>query len=833
MKLKYNFLVICFLVTTATLFSQSIPSPQSFLGYNIGEKFSRHHQIVDYFKALQKADSSSIVLEKYGDTYEGRELMLAFISSPQNIEKLQLIKQNNLTIAGLLKGKLAPLQKELPTIVWLSYNVHGNEPSSSEAAMLTAYELLNPSKPQVKEWLKNTVVIIDPCLNPDGRDRYINWYNTTVGKNYNPDPQSREHFEPYPQGRTNHYNFDLNRDWAWQTQIETQQRIKKYMEWMPHVHVDFHEQGYNDPYYFAPAAQPMHNIITPWQKELQTEIGKNHSKYFDEQGWLYFTKQIFDLFYPSYGDTYPTYNGSVGMTYEQGGIGAGLGVKTNSDEILTLKDRALHHFTTSLSTIEVASKNANKIVDEFKKYFTDNNAGKNIEYKAYIVTSNDENKIKAVAELLIANGINYGISTAKVSALNYANNATESIQYKKYTLAVTAQQPRGALATVLFEPKSKLNDSATYDITAWSIPYVYGVDGFAVKENIEIEKSSYNSAITSVTSNYGVVFPYTNINSAKCLAYLLKNNVKVRTATKPFTIDNKNYAAGTLIVLKNANANVDWLSIANTAANLYNIQPASVLTGFVQKGSDFGSADVKLIKAPNVALLTGEEVNQHAAGEVWSLFDNQLSYPVSLINADKIASIDLKKYNVIIMPDGNYKTLNEKSNIEKLKDFVRNGGRVVAIQEAVNVLAQSNEFGIKNKVDEHTEDSGYTALHKYENRERDYLPNNIPGAIYKVELDNSHPLAYGYDNNYYTLKLDANIYEFLKEGWNVGVLKKANYVAGFTGFKVANKLKDGTLFGAIEMGNGSITFLADDPLFRLFWENGKLLFANAVFMTGN
>lgn len=833
MKLKYNFLVICFLVTTATLFSQSIPSPQSFLGYNIGEKFSRHHQIVDYFKALQKADSSSIVLEKYGDTYEGRELMLAFISSPQNIEKLQLIKQNNLTIAGLLKGKLAPLQKELPTIVWLSYNVHGNEPSSSEAAMLTAYELLNPSKPQVKEWLKNTVVIIDPCLNPDGRDRYINWYNTTVGKNYNPDPQSREHFEPYPQGRTNHYNFDLNRDWAWQTQIETQQRIKKYMEWMPHVHVDFHEQGYNDPYYFAPAAQPMHNIITPWQKELQTEIGKNHSKYFDEQGWLYFTKQIFDLFYPSYGDTYPTYNGSVGMTYEQGGIGAGLGVKTNSDEILTLKDRALHHFTTSLSTIEVASKNANKIVDEFKKYFTDNNAGKNIEYKAYIVTSNDENKIKAVAELLIANGINYGTSTAKVSALNYVNNATESIQYKKYTLAVTAQQPRGALATVLFEPKSKLNDSATYDITAWSIPYVYGVDGYAVKENIEIEKSSYNSTITSVTSNYGVVFPYTNINSAKCLAYLLKNNVKVRTATKPFTIDNKNYAAGTLIVLKNANANVDWLSIANTAANLYNIQPASVSTGFVQKGSDFGSADVKLIKAPNVALLTGEEVNQHAAGEVWSLFDNQLNYPVSLINADKIASIDLKKYNVIIMPDGNYKTLSEKSNIEKLKDFVRNGGRVVAMQEAVNVLAQSNEVGIKNKVDEHTEDSGYTALHKYENRERDYLPNNIPGAIYKVELDNSHPLAYGYDNNYYTLKLDANIYEFLKEGWNVGVLKKANYVAGFTGFKVANKLKDGTLFGAIEMGNGSITFLADDPLFRLFWENGKLLFANAVFMSGN
>ena len=827
MKHKLSILFILLFIGF-NLIAQSTTSPESFFGYKVGSKFTRHHQVLDYFKALAKTDSSKIKLEKYGETYEGRELMLAYISSAENIANLKNIQENNLALVNNSTFKIQ--NSKLPTIVWLSYNVHGNEPASTEAAMLTAYELLNPSKKDVNEWLQNTIVIIDPCLNPDGRDRYVNWYNTTVGKNFNTDAQSREHQEVYPQGRTNHYNFDLNRDWAWQTQIETQHRIKKYMEWMPHIHVDFHEQGYNDPYYFAPAAEPMHNVITPWQKELQTKIGKNHSKYFDENGWLYFTKQIFDLFYPSYGDTYPTYNGSVGMTYEQGGIGAGLGVNTNTNEVLTLTERVQHHLTTSLSTIEIASKNAKQIIDEFKQYFNSNLVNNTL-YQTYVVTSDDENKIKAVTNLLSSNGISYGkANTLASSGFNYATTKTESIVLKKYSIAVSTHQARGNMVTVLFEPNSKLNDSATYDITAWSVPYVYGVDAYAVKNNLTINNPLLENSIKNVTSSYGFVLPYTSFNGSKLIAYLLKNNIKVRIASKPFTIDNKTYNAGTAIVLKTGNTNNDWVKTVNDAAKKFNIQPVTVSTGFVEKGSDFGSADVKLINAPKVALLTGTEVNANAAGEVWSLFDNQLEYPISLINADRIGSLNLKKYDVIIMPDGGYKSLNDKANIEKLKDFVKSGGRLIAIQDAVNTLAQTNDFGIKNKADETPNDSGYALLHKYENRERDFLPSNIPGAIYKVELDNTHPLAYGYDKTYYTLKLDANIYEFMKDGWNVGVFKESNYVAGFRGFKVGNKLKDGTLFGTTEMGNGSVVFLADNPLFRLFWENGKQLFCNAVFM---
>src|SRR3954470_12303725 len=339
-------------------------SPQQFLGYPVGTHFTPCYKIDEYFKAVASAKPNMVKVEKYGQTYEGRDLMLAYIGLPENLQRLEEIRKNNLRLTGMLKDGVAPQITGIPAILWLSYNVHGNEPSSSEAAMLTLYTLVSDSNTQTKDWLKNLIVIIDPIENPDGRDRYVNWYNSAVSTQYNADPQAREHREPWPQGRTNHYNFDLNRDWAWETQLETQERLKKYQEWMPQVHVDFHEQGYNAPYYFAPAAEPYHEVITQWQRDFQVTVGKNNAKYFDQNGWLYFTRERFDLFYPSYGDTYPLYSGAIGMTYEQGGISAGLGIRTQDDDTLTLVDRTLHHYTTSIATIETVSKNTDSLISE-------------------------------------------------------------------------------------------------------------------------------------------------------------------------------------------------------------------------------------------------------------------------------------------------------------------------------------------------------------------------------------------------------------------------------------------------------------------------------------
>ncbi len=816
--------------------AQNAPSPEQFLGYKIGEHYTPHYKILEYFKAVSEARPGMVKIQQYGVTNEGRPLEVAFVALPENLKKLEDIRKNNLRLSGMLKDGVLPQTDGAPAIVWLSYNIHGNEPSSSETAMMTLFALVDDDNAQTKEWLKNTVIVIDPCLNPDGRERYVNWFNQMVGSAANADPQSREHHEPWPGGRVNHYNFDLNRDWAWQTQLETQQRLKLYNDWLPEIHADYHEQGVNNPYYFAPAAEPYHDVITPWQREFQVEVGRNNAKYFDRNGWLYFTKEEFDLFYPAYGDTYPLYNGSIGMTYEQAGnASGGLSVIMDDEDTLALADRALHHFTTSMSLIEIASQKAGRLVTEFKQFFDDNENALGAEYKTYVLTAKDENQLQAVATLLTRNGIAYGsISANSFQGYNYFSGKEEGYKDEGYNIAISAYQPKSSLLKVLFEPKSNLKDSVTYDITAWAIPYAYGIKAYAVKEKLEIGSFKTSPAINNVTSNYGLIIPYTSFKASELMAYLLAHKVKVRCAQKPFTYDGKTYAEGTLLMLKGSNI-ADWNIITNAACRQFNIQPVDVESGFMDKGADFGSDYVTYIHAPKVALITGDEASETAAGEVWNLFDQVLHYPISLINAHDLEETELEKYTELIIPTGHYSFFDNKAISQKLQLFVKSGGKIIAIGNAVSQMASVGDWGIKLKTDKtDSGDSGnvanYNLLKKYASRERDDIPNSIPGAIYRVELDSTHPLAFGYTAYYYTLKQNPEVFEFMKDGWNVGVLKQADYVTGFVGSKVKPKLKDGLLFGTQSMGNGTIVYLADDPIFRLFWQSGKMMFCNAVFM---
>ncbi len=519
-------LLIAFYVAWFSLNAQ-VKSPDDFLGYKIGSRYTPHHKVVSYFQHVAMNATAMVKIMPYGETNERRPLLLAFISSSENMKNLEHIRMNNLRLANLARDKTAPIEENAPAIVWLSYNVHGNETSSSEAAMMTIWALVDPSNNKTKEWLKNTVVVIDPCINPDGRDRYVNWFNSVVGKNANPQLISREHREPWPGGRTNHYNFDLNRDWAWQTQIETQRRIEVYNEWMPQIHVDYHEQGINEPYYFAPAVQPYHDVITKWQTDFQTTIGKNHAKYFDAKGWLYFTKEVFDLYYPSYGDTYPTYNGAIGMTYEQGGGPAGGAAAINDEgDTLTLFDRMNHHYTTSLSTIEISSINAGKLIKEFRKYFNEAVSTGVGEYKSYIIRNNpkDKERIEALLELLNKNGIQYGNGSGSGKGYNYNTGREEAFSFSN-DVVINAIQPKSALVKVLFEPKSKLVDSATYDITAWSLPYAYGVEAFASKDKINSSGNINAKAIVNPETTYGYVIPWNGIKTAKTTGQLLQKGI--------------------------------------------------------------------------------------------------------------------------------------------------------------------------------------------------------------------------------------------------------------------------------------------------------------------
>ena len=813
--------------------AQSSKSPEQFLGYQLGKKFTPHYRIVQYFHELAMAVPGKMKLQEYGLTNEGKELLLAIVSSPENMLRIEEIRQNNLRLTGLLDDKAGAVKA--PAIVWLSYNVHGNEASSSEVSMKVLYELISGNNPAADAWLKNTVVIIDPCLNPDGRDRYVNWYNQVAGKEPVANPIAREHDEPWPGGRSNHYNFDLNRDWAWQTQVETQQRIIQYNQWMPVIHCDFHEQYPGNPYYFAPAAEPFHEVITPWQRSFQTTIGRNHARYFDANGWLYFTKEYFDLFYPAYGDTYPIYNGSIGMTYEQAGHSmAGLAIEVNEDT-LKLSDRIAHHFTTSMSTIETASANAQKINEEFKKYFDEARTQGSGIYKSYLLSGASRQKLHALKELFSRNKISYAAARQgqPVKGYNYFTGKDETYITGANDLVVSTLQPKGALVKVLFEPQSKLPDSSTYDITAWALPYAYGIPAYAVKEKVAVQENPSSLQVPAVLSNtdYAYLVEYASFSGGKLLAAMLQNGIKLRFAEKDFTYKGKKYSKGTLVVLRSINEG--RIARLQELVNRFDAAVTGVSTGFMDSGFDFGSEKLHILKKPSVAMLTGEAASSTAAGEIWHFFEQQLNYPVTLINAGSIGNVNLKNIDVLIIPDGNYKILTEKES--SLKSWVRQGGKIIALENAVAQMS-AGEWGIKLKKeeDEKPEDKkpSYADIKRYEDRERQGIIYNTPGAIYKVDLDESHPLAFGYPDYYYTLKLNSNLYEFMKEGWNVGVIKKETRVAGFVGSSAKEKLKDGTVIAVQQFGNGTIICFADNPLFRSFWENGKLLFTNAVFLAG-
>ena len=844
--MKLNLIaVLLAAAATLNLTAQKLLSPEEFMPHKYGEQFTPHALLVDYYRHVA-ANSDLVQLKEYGKTNETRPLLLAFISSKENLANLEKIRLNNLRRAGLADGNVDPSVNKV-TIVWISMNVHGNEPASSETAPSVIYNLVNPNRADTKEWLKNTIVIIDPCVNPDGYNRYTHWYINASDKTPNIAPDAREHREPWPGGRVNHYLFDLNRDWAWATQVETQQRLAFYKDWMPHVHPDFHEMGYNEPYYFAPAAQPYHKYLTAFQRDFQVDIGKNHAKYFDKEGWLYFTKEVFDLLYPSYGDTYPMYNGAIGMTYEQGGISAGRAVTMLSGNVLTLKDRIAHHLTTALSTIEISSKNADRLNQNFEDFFKKASASPSGAFKTYIIKgSNPRNKIKAFCDLLDRHRIKYGkIKGARtVSAYEYAtakDNAPLSIN--EDDLVISAYQPLSVLTQVLLDPEPELVDSLTYDITAWSLPHAFGLETFATKEKLDVSQAFSTKNFPLVTKPdgkpYAYVATWTGLNNAKFATALLQKGIKIRTASVPFEVEGKKFGRGTLIIPRGENGGIKDFDKEVTAAALVNDQDlTTVSTGFADKGADFGSSRFDLLAKPSVALIFDDDVDNTSYGQMWYFFEQDLNLPITQVKLTDFNRVKWANFNTICMTDGGYSNL-DSGKLDRLKQWAADGGRLILIGEALNSFEDKKGFDLTKfavkKDKEASETAGDDATLKrrfmhFDEFERDGASDLNAGSIYKTVLDNTHPLAYGMNDYYFSLKTGGAAYQPLKNLSNVSYVDDKFKPLGFVGARLRQQLKGSAVFAVQPMRRGSVVYLVDNPLFRAFWYQGKFLFSNAVLM---
>ena len=870
----------------------TLQSPEQFLGYEPGERFTPHHRVLDYARHVAET-SDRVTFHPYGTTYENRELYYLVVTTPENHRHIDEIRQNNLRLTGLEEGEPTDRQR---AILWFSYNVHGNEPSSSEAALITLYDLADPSNSQTGEWLESSVIIMDPMLNPDGRERYVNWYRQMEGVRFNPDPLAREHHEPWPGGRFNHYYFDLNRDWAWQTQKETRQRIPVYHEWMPHIHVDFHEQHYTAPYYFAPAAEPFHEAISDWQREFQTEIGRNHMRYFDEKGWLYFTREVFDLFYPSYGDTWPTFNGAVGMTYEQAGHSrAGRGIQLPEGEILTLRDRLEHHYVTGMSTIEITSRHADRVVREFAAQFEGVLSEPEGDYGSYLIRGNNHpDKIHSLLRYLDDQQIRYGLSgrSASVEGYDYQSGEAGTVQVSERDILISARQPQSRLVQTLFEPQPALSDSVTYDITAWEAHYRFGLEGSAITsllepsqpvtaesyrqqfmdeesqldgeptqgfqnlvedQEVRVRSSNQSDTVqregaetgapagerreslmrtTESDSPYAWVLPWNSMDDARFLAEIMRHDVRARFAMNPFRLEGETFDRGTVIITQAGNRHLEALdSLVTRAAESHSRSLFRSTTGAVSRGSDFGSATVRSTTPPAVAMVAGPVTDASSAGEIWHFFDQQLHYPLTVLNVDQLKETSLETFDVLILPPGTWSGVFDHDFQERLKTWIGRGGRLIAVGSANRQLAGLEGFSLTLKDNEqelHLDDPA-SGLAIFGDQAREAMRQANRGSVFRITMDPTHPLAFGYSDHYFSMKLDATPYSYLENGWSVGTIRSDAHMSGFAGEQARAALEHSLSFGVQEMGSGAVYYLIDNPLFRGFWENGKLLFVNAIF----
>ena len=802
-------------------YDEEIKTPEEFLGYEIGFQHTRHDLIIEYLSYLSDS-SEKAHLVNYGKSHEGRKLVFLIVSSSINIENLEKIKKENLEFI-----KSGQLSKDLPIIVNLGYNVHGNEPSSSEAAMLTAFTLVASKNKKIERFRNNSVVFIDPTINPDGRDRHTQWANQFKSINLVADSNDAEHNEAWPRGRTNHYWFDLNRDWFLAINPESRAKLKWIHQWYPSVVTDFHEMGTNSNYFFEPmktnaSVKPL--VPSENYEILNSIFAEYYVKSLDSIGSFYYTKESFDETYPGYGSSYPDLQGGLAILFEQASSRGHL-QETNYGTMsfgFTIRNQ----FVSSLSTIEAAVDNKQILRNYQKKFF--NSAlteFKNEKVKAYeFGDSFDKNRTKAFIDKLLIHKI-------KV----FKNN-------NKYVVPLNQVQSR--MVKNVFETYNKYNDSVFYDASAWSMSNFYNMKAKKIKSfSTEKEITSTDNLVNNIIikkSNYAYVLDWDDYNSPAALNFLQKNDIITYSAFKPFTIKlngskmNKDFNYGSILipVSKQKIDSNKLFEIVKSMQEKFNVPLFYSNTGFSVKGIDLGSNNFRINKKVKVGLLIGDGVNSYEAGEVWHLLDTRVEMPLTKIRLNQFNRISLKKYTTLIMVSGLYSQLSV-GDINKIKEWVEMGNTLITIGSASSWAIKKNivkESLVKSKKDSIFSRKRYVDARENIGKER------IGGSILSVDLDLTHPLAFGYRDTSIPVYKNNNVFiNSTKNHYSsVGIYSKKPHIDGYISKNnMKNNIPGSSSLIVSKVKSGRVIIFADNPNFRGTWYGTNKLFLNAIFLGQN
>ncbi|MBX2841317.1 MAG: zinc carboxypeptidase [Flammeovirgaceae bacterium] len=813
-------------------YNKSIPTPKSLIGHEIGEWHLTHDKLINFHKGIAE-QSDRILLEQTGETYEGRPQLLLTISSKENLAKIEEIKANHQNLSDPSKSGSMDVQ-DMPIVIWLGYSIHGNEPSGGNAGPLVAYYLAAAEGKDIDEMLKNTVILLDPCYNPDGFNRFSTWVNMHKGKNLITDPNSREYNESWPGGRTNHYWFDLNRDWLPVQHPESRARVTKFQDWKPNILTDHHEMGSNATFFFQPGVPQRTNPLTPEKNiELTNKLGEYFAKGMDGINSLYYSKEGFDDFYYGKGSTYPDVQGSIGILFEQASSRGHAQETING--ILKFPFTIKNHFTASLATLKGGYELRKEFLNFQKTFYQQATSRANADpVKGYVFKAeNDPARIYHFLDILKHHKV-------KVYELGKSLNIENISFLPENSFIVPLDQAQYSMVKAIFKTQTSFKDSLFYDISTWTMPLAFNLDYAEIKDynNNLLGKEIINPEfpkgnIVGESDGVAYLFRWDGYYTPRALYKLLKNGVKAKVSSKPFSqkINGKTelFSYGTIMVptgLANKDiANLKSLIEDVAQENGINIYVSN--SGYALNGIDLGSNSLKNIPEPKLLMIVGSGVSSYETGEVWHLLDQRFNIPISMVEASKIQNISLTRYNTIVMVNVNYNKLESTGRL-KIKEWVKEGGILILQKSAVNWGTQNDIISLEPQRKEKNDvETGKT----YADYSNDTGARVIGGAIFGANLDITHPIGYGYKKTFLPVfRNSSNMFQPHKKPYaNPLVYTKSPLLSGYISKRNLASIGETGAVMINNLGKGKVISMVDNANFRAFWFGTNKLFLNALF----
>lgn len=851
-------------------YDPAIPTIEEVLGYSPGDEITWHRDALSYFEALQAAAPERMTITEYAQSWQGRELIYAVLSSPENIANLPSIKDGMQSLADPRQTDEDAAEQIIssqPAITWLSYGVHGNEISSTEAAMLTAYHLLaSRGDARVADIMNDTVVVIDPMQNPDGRDRFIHQFTTATGLVPDADRISAEHDEPWPGGRTNHYLFDMNRDWFIQTQPETQGRTAAMLEFMPVAYVDAHEMGSDGTYFFAPEAIPFNPHLAEDQRNSLQLFGRNNARYFDQFGLDYFTREVYDAFYPGYGASWPSYFGSIAMTYEQASS-RGLVFRQYDGNDLHYRYTVRNHFLTSLATAETVQQNREKFLTDFYNYRASAiEEGEDEDIRAYIVpTQPDQDAADKMAGLLGRQGVEVDRALSSFNACGESYDAGSYViradqpakRFIRTMLDVDVPMEEDFLAEQERRRSENLPDEI-YDVTAWSLPLMFNIQTDTCSRPPSGEFTRHGTDLIQPGNISGgealvsYIVPWGEASAVRFLSAALRAGLAVKSNDKAFTNLGNEYPAGSLIIDVVDNPE-NLFTVVSEIAEESGAEVVAVNDSWVTQGPSFGSANVVRFNAPRIAMAWDEPTAAYSAGNTRFVIEQQFGYPVTPIRVDRLRSADLRHYQVLILPlmsGAGYASALGESGIENLRDWVSRGGVLISLGNATRFLADPDVdlLSIRREravleVEEPEEDESETTvagqylteLEQYEDLTvaLEDGPDPVAGVLVRADTHPEHWLSAGVAPVLHVLVRGSEIYTPVRINDGVNVVRFQGpddvLASGYIWDENRRQLAYKPFVVQESLGAGEVIAFTQDPTVRAYLDGLNVIMMNAIF----